>query len=94
MYLALVYNLLERHEEAVKEVEPYLEEYPSYLSLRRILAYAYCRTGDMEKAGQAAAHVMQLEPGFNSETYGRRLPFKDPAIRDRFINTLKKAGFP
>jgi len=94
MYLALVYNLLERYEEAVKEVEPYLEEYPSYLSLRRILAYAYCRTGDMEKAGQAAAHVMQLEPGFNSETYGRRLPFKDPAIRDRFIDTLKKAGFP
>ena len=94
MYLALVYNLLERYDEAVKEVEPYLEEYPSYLSLRRILAYAYCRTGDMEKAGQAAAHIMQLEPGFNSETYGRRLPFKDPAIRNRFIDTLKKAGFP
>ena len=94
MYLALVYNLLERYDEAVKEVEPYLEEYPSYLSLRRILAYAYCRTGDMEKAGQAAAHVMQLEPDFNSETYGRRLPFKDPAIRNRFIDTLKKAGFP
>jgi hypothetical protein len=48
----------------------------------------------MEKAGQAVAHIMQLEPDFNSETYGRRLPFKDPAIRSRFIDTLKKAGFP
>jgi adenylate cyclase len=94
MYLALIYNLLERYEEAVQEVEPYLEEYPSYLSLRRILAYAYCRSGDMEKAGQAVAHIMQLEPDFNSETYGHRLPFKDPAIRSRFIDTLKKAGFP
>jgi hypothetical protein len=41
-----------------------------------------------------AAHVMQLEPGFNCEAYGLKLPFKDPAMRNRFIDTLKKAGFP
>jgi adenylate cyclase len=93
MYLAIVYNLLERHEEAVKELEPYLNEYPSYLPLRRMLAIAYCQTGDMKKAQQTATHVMQLEPGFNCEAYGLKLPFKDPAIRNRFIDTLKKAGF-
>ena len=47
----------------------------------------------MKKARQLSAHVMQSEPGFRSETFGRRLPFKDPAIRNRFIDTLKKAGF-
>ncbi|MCG6881523.1 MAG: hypothetical protein LJE96_20555 [Deltaproteobacteria bacterium] len=94
MYLALIYNLLERFEEAVKEVEPYLDEYPSYLPLQRILAYAYCQAGDMEKAKQTAAHVMQLEPGFKCEAYGRKLPFKDAAVQDRFVETLKKAGFP
>jgi len=93
MYLAIVYNLLERHEEAVKELEPYLNEYPSYLPLRRMLAIAYCQTGDMKKAQQTAAHVMQLEPGFNCEAYGLKLPFKVPAMRNRFIDTLKKAGF-
>jgi adenylate cyclase len=93
MYLAIVYNLLERHEEAVKELEPYLNEYPSYLPLRRMLAIAYCQTGDMKKAQQTATHVMQLEPGFNCEAYGLKLPFKDPAMRNRFIDTLKKAGF-
>ncbi|MEJ2170118.1 MAG: adenylate/guanylate cyclase domain-containing protein [Desulfobacterales bacterium] len=94
MYLGIVYNLLERHEEAVKELEPYLDDYPSYLPLRRMLAFAYCRAGDMKRARQAAAHVMQLDPGFNCEAYGRRLPFKDSTIRIRFIDTLKKAGFP
>ena len=93
MYLAIVYNLLERHEEAVKELEPYLNEYPSYLPLRRMLAIAYCQTGDMKKAQQTATHVMQLEPGFNCEAYGLKLPFKDPTMRNRFIDTLKKAGF-
>jgi adenylate cyclase len=94
MYLAFAYSLLERYEEAVKELELYLDEYPSYLPLQRILTYAYYQAGDMKRAGQTAAHVMQLEPGFNCEAYGRKLPFKDSAIRNRFIDTLKKAGFP
>ena len=94
IYLAFVYNLLERCEEAVKELEPYLDDYPSYLPLQRMLIYAYCRTGDMKRARQTAAHVIQLEPDFNCEAYGRKLPFKDSAMRDRFIGTLKKAGFP
>ena len=93
MYLAIVYNLLERYEEAVKELEPYLDDYSSYLPLQRMLAYAYCQAGNMKRARQTAAHVVQLEPGFNCEAYGRKLPFKDSIMRNRFIDTLKKAGF-
>jgi adenylate cyclase len=94
MYLGMVYNLLERHEEAVMELEPYLADYPSYLPLQRMLAYAYCQAGDMKRARQTAAHVMKLEPDFNCEAYGRKLPFQDSTLRNRFIDTLKKAGFP
>ena len=94
MYLAFVYNLLERHEEAIAELEPYLDDYPSYLPLQRTLAYAYCQTGDMKRARQTAAHVMKSDPGFSCEAFGRKLPFKDSTMRDRFIDTLKKAGFP
>jgi adenylate cyclase len=94
MYLAVIYNLLERYDDAVAELEPYLEDYTTYFPLHRMLAYAYCQAGDMQKARQRAAHVMQSEPGFNSEAYGGKLPFKDPSIRTRFIETLKRAGFP
>ena len=93
MYLAIVYNLLERYEEAVQELEPYLDDYSSYLPLQRMLAYAYCQAGNMKRARQTATHVVQLEPGFNCEAYGRKLPFKDSTMRNRFIDTLKKAGF-
>ena len=94
MYLAFVYNLLERHEEAVVELAPYLDDYPSYFPLQRTLAYAYCQAGDMKGARQMAANVMQSQPGFNCEAFGKKLPFKDSTMRNRFIDTLKKAGFP
>jgi adenylate cyclase len=94
MYLAFVYNLLERYEEAVAELEPYLDDYPSYFPLQRTLAFAYCQTGDLKRARQTAAHVMKSEPGFSCEAFGQKLPFKDSTMRNRFIDTLKKAGFP
>ena len=93
-YLALVYNLLERSEEALLELEPYLDDYQSYFPLQRTLAYAYCQTGDLKRARQITARIMQSEPDFNTDAFGRKLPFKDSAMRNRFINTLKKAGFP
>jgi tetratricopeptide (TPR) repeat protein len=93
-YLALIYNLLERHEDALLELEPFLDDYQSYFPLQRTLAYAYCQTGDLKRARQITARIMQSEPDFNSEAFGRKLPFKDSTMRNRFIDTLKKAGFP
>jgi adenylate cyclase len=94
MYLAYTYNMLERYEEAVAELGPYLEDYPSYFPMQRVLAYAYCRMGDMKRARQTTALVLKSDPDFNSEVFGKRLPFKDPAMQNRIIKTWKKAGFP
>ena len=93
-YLAFVYNLLERYDDAVAELEPYLDEYPSYFPLQRTLARAYVQAGDLKKARKIAAHVMQSEPDFSSEAFGNKLPFKDATMRNRFIDTLNEAGFP
>jgi len=93
MYLAFVYNMLERYEEAVAELEPYLDDYPLYFPLHRVLVYAYWQAGDLKRARQMAAHVMQSEPDWSSEAFGRKWPFKDESMRNRFIDTLKKAGF-
>jgi adenylate cyclase len=93
-YLGIAYNLLERCEEAVAELEPYLDQYPTYFPLHRTLIYAYYQAGDMEKARQLVANIMKSEPDFSSEDLGRKLPFKDPALRNRIVQTWKKAGFP
>ena len=94
MYLANVYLMLERYEDAVAELEPYADEFGSYFPLQRTLAGAYAQTGNTEKARQISARVMAAEPGFRSEAFGRKLPIKDPAVQKRFIAGLQKAGFP
>ena len=94
MYLANIYLMLERYKDAVAELEPYADDFSTYFPLQRTLASAYSQTGNIKKARQIAAHVMRSEPGFNSETFGRKLPIKNPAHQDRFIKSLKKAGFP
>jgi adenylate cyclase len=93
-YLAIVYNLLGRYKEAVAELEDYADDYATYLPLQRTLALAYYQAGDTEKARQKAELVMWSDPGFSSEAFSKKLPFKDPSIRDFFLETMKKAGFP
>ena len=93
-YLGVVYNVLERSEDAVAELEPFLEDYPTYFPLHRTLIYAYWQVGDVKRARQLVANVTKSDPDFSIEDMGRKLPFKDPAIRDRIVETWKKAGFP
>ena len=94
MYLANIYLMLEQYEDAVAEVEPYADDFASYFPLQRSLACAYSQTGELEKARQIAARVTRAEPNFRSEPFGRKLPIKDPAIQNRIIAMLQKAGFP
>jgi adenylate cyclase len=93
-YLGMVYNALERSEDAVAELEPFLDDYPTYFPLHRTLIYAYWQVGDVKRARQLVANVLKSDPDFSSEDLGRKLPFKDLAIRDRIVETWKKAGFP
>jgi hypothetical protein len=84
---------LGRYEEAVAEVEPYADDYASYLPLQRTLTLAYYQAGYREKAGQRAALVMRSDPGFKIKSFCQKLPFKDPSIRNRFFEAMRDAGF-
>jgi adenylate cyclase len=94
LYLGIVYNVLERSEDAVTELEPFLDDYPTYFPLHRMLIYAYWQVGDVKSARQLVANVLKSNPDFSCEDIGRKLPFKDLAISDRIVETWKKAGFP
>lgn len=93
-YLGVVYNILERCEDAVRELEPFLDDYPTYFPLHRTLIYAYWQIGEVKKAGKLVDNILKSEPDFSSDDLGRKLPFKNPATRDRIVETWKKAGFP
>ncbi|WP_043836219.1 adenylate/guanylate cyclase domain-containing protein [Muricoccus aerilatus] len=67
----------------------------AHASCWRMQAAILAAQGRQEEAHGAAQRMMELEPGFRIAEYrARRMPFQDPAIRDRFTCNLRDAGLP
>jgi adenylate cyclase len=48
--------------------------------------------GREDEARVAAAEVLKLNPKFSLERFVKIHPYKDPSMRERYINSLRKAG--
>lgn len=55
-----------------------------------VLAAAYAETGQLDAAVRAADEVRRLHPFFEVGSFGEF--FRDPADRERFRASLRKAG--
>jgi adenylate cyclase len=59
----------------------------------RVLAASMVALGRLPEANAAAARVLQLEPAFRVNVMAARTPLRG-AVRDRFVDHLKRAGLP
>ena len=57
-----------------------------------ILAAACGNSGRKEQARAEAAEVLRIDPNFSLEHYSKKLPYKNNADRERFVNGLRQAG--
>jgi tetratricopeptide (TPR) repeat protein len=89
--LGQVYCMSGRYEEAIAMLQRYLSHNPN-LHAQLVLAIAYSELGRTEEAQAAAAEVMRISPNFSLEVWRQRVPYKDPAIIERHITALRKAG--
>ncbi|MBR0669567.1 adenylate/guanylate cyclase domain-containing protein [Neoroseomonas soli] len=81
--------------EAVRWCRLSHAETPRFTSNLRIMIGALSAAGQAEEARAAAARLVELEPGFTLSNYERtRLPFRDTAIRVRYLADLRAAGLP
>jgi adenylate cyclase len=70
-------------------------ETPRFTSNLRVLIAALSGAGQESDARHAAARLMAIEPEFTLADYARtRMPYRDPAIRARFLRDLRAAGLP
>jgi adenylate cyclase len=70
-------------------------ENPMLTANLRVLTAALVAAGREEEAREAARQLMALEPQFSLNRYERTLqPFRDDAIKGRFIAQLGKSGLP
>jgi tetratricopeptide (TPR) repeat protein len=58
------------------------------------LAAIHALKGDLDKAKEYAAKLLELKPDFTIEGWAKALPYKDKEDLDHELNALRKAGLP
>ncbi len=81
-----------RYEEAIAQLKKAIEREPRDIMSYIVLASTYSRAGREKEARQAAAEVLKINPKFSLENLAKIHPYKDPATKERFIDSLRKAG--
>jgi TolB-like protein/Flp pilus assembly protein TadD len=86
------YAVAGRYAEAVAPLQRYLSHYPNILPAHLTLAVVYSELGKEAEARAEAAEVLRLNPNFSLEIHRQRVPIKDPAVVERQLAALRKAG--
>ena len=90
--LQTAYDLAGRPEEAIAPLKQYLTRYPNILGAHLTLAAVYSELGRKAEAQAEAAEVLRLNPQFSLAVHKQRVPLKDPAVLERHLAALRKAG--
>lgn len=92
LYLGSALYLAGRYEEAIAPLKRFLTRYPNRLQAHLVLVAVYNELGRETEARSQAAEVQRINPHFSLEIYRQRSPIKDPAVLERQLAALRKAG--
>jgi len=90
--LGVAYRLAGRYEEAVAPLKKALTLTPNLAPAHVSLAICYVELGRLEEARTEAAEVLRLAPNFSLEIARQSWAYKDPAVLERTLAALRKAG--
>jgi adenylate cyclase len=81
-----------RYEEAISQLKKAIGREPGDIFSHIFLTAAYSMAGRDKEARAIAAEVFKINPKFSLEQFAKVLPYKDPAAKERYIDSLRKAG--
>ncbi|MFI5014972.1 MAG: adenylate/guanylate cyclase domain-containing protein [Hyphomicrobiales bacterium] len=91
MVLGLAHYANNSFEAAVKWGKMSASENPNYTANLRVLAASLSALGELDEANRVADQLMRREPQFSVSEWGATLqPFRDEAIKQRYIDDLLK----
>ncbi len=91
-FLGLSYMLTAEYDKAIAELEKGLQVAPNHAACLLTLATTYSMAGREKEARQTVSELVRVNPKLSLEHLERVIQFKDPAVKKRFIDALKKAG--
>jgi TolB-like protein/predicted Zn-dependent protease len=86
------YHWTGRYEEALATLKKSLTRDPDFQFTHLQLAAIYSESGREDEARAEAAEVLRINPNFSLEFLRQNAPLKDPAVLERDIASLRKAG--
>ena len=91
-FIGTAYYLAGQTQQAITPLKHYLTRYPNILPAHLTLAAVYSELGKEAEAHAEAAEVLRINPKFSLEVHRQRTPIKEPAVLDRHLTALRKAG--
>lgn len=88
--LGIAYLLSGRYADSVRLLETVRTRFPAYPLLDLPLAGAYAELGRMTEAKEALEEGLRKNPHLEAASFGTR--FQDPALQQRLVASLRKAG--
>jgi tetratricopeptide (TPR) repeat protein len=90
--IGIAYAMAGHYAEAQALLQRSLSRYPNILRIHLTLAAVYSELGQDAEARAEATEVLRLNPHFSLEVHKERVPIKDPAMLERHLAALRKAG--
>ena len=94
IYLGTAYYAMGKYEEAIETLKKGLTRNPNVWGCHLLLAVIHSEFGRMEESQAQFAEVLRLSPRTSIEGLRERVPFKDPALLERYLEGLRKVGLP
>ncbi|MFW2440557.1 MAG: tetratricopeptide repeat protein, partial [Arenicellales bacterium] len=92
--LGRAYSDTGRYEEAIEALEKARERNEDAIPVRLSLAVAYVRAGRQDDAEWEVEQIQMLNPSETLTHTKQSYPILDQAMKDRFLDDLRKAGLP
>ena len=92
--LGVAYHELKEYKKAIEIFKKVIDQEPNYRGAYIRMAGTYSYLGDEVEASRAASEVLKIDPNFNLKGFVSRLPYKNKADNERYVNALRKAGLP
>ena len=87
------YDLMGQYREALPFLKRHAARYPNNVFVHLELAFAYAQLGRDQDARAEAAEVLRLNPQYSLRLAEKGPgPYKDPALLQRYVAGLRKAG--
>jgi adenylate cyclase len=90
--IGLSYAYTGQYQEAITWCKKAVLQKPDDLLARMMMTVAYSLSGRDEEARAEAAEVLRIQPKLSLEKFEKKVTYKNPDDKERFIGALRKAG--